>query len=88
MYGSVENRLRESFWEELGSIKGLWEVPWCIGGDFNEILFPNERSRGGRVSNSMRRFSDILNDLDLRDFCFREGSTLGGVVSTVVQCPV
>ena len=73
MYGPVENRLRESFWEELGSIKGLWEVPWCIGGDFNEIFYPNERSRGGKVSNSMRRFSDILNDLDLRDLPLQGG---------------
>ena len=67
VYGPVEKRLRESFWEELGSIKGLWEDPWCVGGDFNEILYPNERFRGGRISNSMRRFSDILNDLELRD---------------------
>ena len=67
VYGRVEKRLRESFWEELGSIKGLWEDPWCVGDDFNEILSPNERSRGGGISNTMRRFSDILNDLELRD---------------------
>ena len=73
VYGPVENRFRESFWEELGSIKGLWDGPWCVGGDFNEILFPNERSRGGRLSNSMRRFSDILNDLDLRDLPLQGG---------------
>ena len=73
MYGSVENRFRETLWEELGSIKGLWDGPWCVGGDFNEILFPNERSRGGRLSNSMRRFFDILNDLDLRDLPLQGG---------------
>ena len=73
VYGPVENRFRESFWEELGSIKGLWDGPWCVGGDFNEILFPNERSRGVRLSNSMRRFSDILNDLDLKDLPFQGG---------------
>ena len=67
VYGPVENNDREAFWEELGSIKGLWEGPWCVGGDFNEVLFPHERTRGGRLFNSMRRFSDIMNDLDLRD---------------------
>ena len=73
VYGSVKKSIRESFWEELGSIRGLWEEPWCIGGDFNEILSPNERSRGGRISNTIRRFSDILNDLGLRDLLLRGG---------------
>ena len=73
VYGPTQNGLRESFWEELGSIKGLWECPWCVGGDFNEVLFPNEISRGGRLSNSMRRFSDILSDLELRDLPLQGG---------------
>ena len=63
VYGIVEKSLREPFWEELSSIKGLWEEPWCVRGDLNEILSLDERSKGGRTSNSMRRFVDILNDL-------------------------
>ena len=31
------------------------------------IRFPNERRRGGRVSSSMRRFLEVIDDLDLRD---------------------
>ena len=73
VYGPIEKRFRESFWEELGSIRGLWDNPWCVGGDFNEILSPNERSRGGRISNSMRRFVDVLNDLGLRDLPLQGG---------------
>ena len=38
---------RELFWEELGSIKGLWEGPWCLGEDFNVVLSPMEREGGG-----------------------------------------
>ena len=30
VYGLIEKRLRELFWEELGSIKGLWDEPWCV----------------------------------------------------------
>ena len=67
VYGPVERSFKEFFWEELGSIRGLWNGPWCLGGDFNEILSPNERSRGGRISPAMRRFSEILNELGLRD---------------------
>ena len=54
-------------WEELGSMKGLWEGPWCIGGDFNMVLSPNERNKEGRFSHSMRRFSKVMNELGLRD---------------------
>ena len=82
VYDPVERSLRESFWEELGSIRGLWEEPWCVGSDFNEILSPNERFREGRISNTMRRFSNILNDLGLRDL------TLGRVGKMLDQCPV
>ena len=73
VYGPIDKRYRESFWEELGSIRGLWDNPWCVGGDFNEILSPNERFRGGRISNSMRRFADVLNDLGLRDLPLQGG---------------
>ncbi|RVW42036.1 hypothetical protein CK203_093309 [Vitis vinifera] len=31
------------------------------------IRFPNEGRRGGRVSSSMRRFSEVIDDLDLTD---------------------
>ena len=57
IYGPVERCKREMFWEELGSLKGLWEGPWCIGGDFNMVLSPNERNMVGRLSRSMRHFT-------------------------------
>ena len=37
------------------------------------IRFPNERRRGGRVSPSMRRFSEVIDDLDLRDLPLQGG---------------
>ena len=73
VYGPVEKSLRELFWEELGAIKGLWNEPWCVGGDFNEVLSPDERFKQGRISNSMRRFANIMNDLELRDFPLQGG---------------
>lgn len=41
MYGPNRNFL----WEDLGAIRGLWEDPWCIGGDFNVMRFLGERTR-------------------------------------------
>ena len=60
VYGPTLRKYREVFWEELGAIRGLWNDPWCIGGDFNMIRFPNECRRGGRVSFSMRRFLKVI----------------------------
>ena len=33
VYGPVLNGYREDLLEELGAIWGLWEGPWCVGGD-------------------------------------------------------
>ena len=73
VYGPVKRCKRESFWEELGSLKGLWEGPWCIGGDFNMVLSPKERNSVGRLSHCMRRFVEVLNELGLRDLPLQGG---------------
>ena len=44
VYGPFSKVERDALWEEFGAIRGLWEDPWCIGGDFNITLFPRERS--------------------------------------------
>ncbi|RVW98940.1 Transposon TX1 uncharacterized 149 kDa protein [Vitis vinifera] len=77
VYGPVCRRDREVFWEELGSIKGLWRDPWCVGGDFNMIRYLEERNRGGELSASMRRFTEVVEDLELRDYPVQGGPLLG-----------
>ena len=73
VYGPVYSTDREDFWDEFGSIRGLWSDPWCVGGDFNMIRFPEEYGRGGGLSASMRRFSEVVEDLELRDFPLQGG---------------
>ena len=73
VYSPVERSFKEFFWEELGSIRGIWNGPWCLGGDFNEILSPIERSNVGRISPTMRRFSEVLNELGIQDMPLHRG---------------
>ena len=73
VYGPTLKRYREPFWEELGVIRGLWSDLWCIGGDFNVIRFPSKRSREGRLSGSMGRFTEVIDELALRDLPVQGG---------------
>ncbi|RVW45179.1 putative ribonuclease H protein [Vitis vinifera] len=33
----------EDMWEELGALRGLWDDPWCLGGDFNITPVPTRK---------------------------------------------
>ena len=74
VYGPFSREERECLWEEIGAIGGLWEEPWCLGGDFNTILYQSERSRNGRITSAMRRFAQIIDDLGLVDLPLQGGS--------------
>ena len=65
---------RELLWEDLGAIRGMWREPWCIGGDFYVIRFPYKKNREGRISSSMRRFSQIIDEMELKDLHLKGGS--------------
>ncbi|RVW15130.1 hypothetical protein CK203_083331 [Vitis vinifera] len=67
VYGPVIGSEKEDFWEELGAIRGLWEDPWCIGGDFNVVRYPEERRIAPRLTADMRRFSEVIEELGLKD---------------------
>ena len=63
----------EKLWEDLGAIRGRWGNPWCIGGDFNVIRFPSKRSREGRCTSPMRRVSQFIDELELKDLPLQGG---------------
>ena len=67
MYGPSVRRLREELWEELGTMKGL-------GGYFNVVRFLRERNRDSRPSSAMRRFSEVIKELELWDLPLQGGS--------------
>ena len=73
VYGSFPKEEKECLWEEIGAIRGIWEEPWCLGGDFNIIVSQRERSRQGRITSAMRRFAQIIDDLELVDLPLQGG---------------
>ena len=59
---------------------GLWEDSWCLEGDFNVIRFleelikkkkkkeiVEERNREGRITGDMRRFFQVIDDLEVKE---------------------
>ena len=67
VYGSNTDRERRALWEELTGIISWWDAPWCIGGDFNVVRFPSEKSGQGPYSTAMQDFSDFIADFGLLD---------------------
>lgn len=42
-------------------------MPWCLGGDFNAICFPSERSGSPRFSQQMKLFNNFIEENGLVD---------------------
>lgn len=74
VYVLTVSRYKEAFQEELGAIRGLWQDPWCVSGDFNISRFPMERDSNSKLSSAMRRFSEITEELEFRDLPLQRGS--------------
>jgi len=74
IYGPNIDALRSSFWDELAGLSSWWELPWCIGGDFNVTRFLVERSRDVRLNAAMMEFSNFISAQGLMDLPLAEGS--------------
>ena len=67
LYGPCNGKERRELWEELAAIKGLWNEPWYIAGNFNLVQFPREMSNGRQMSTAMREFSSFIDEFKLID---------------------
>ena len=59
VYGPNRDSYRRHLWEEFAGLLCLWEVPWCIRGDFNITLFQSERLGGARRRRAVAAFADF-----------------------------
>lgn len=60
VYGPNKVSERKFLWRELHYIRGLWEIPWVIGGDFNVIRRIEERNTSRGITHSMKKFSRFI----------------------------
>jgi len=67
VYGPNDDHLRCALFEESLLFMSSWDIPWYLGGDFNVIRFPLERSIGGRLTWAMRDFSLFIDSCNLID---------------------
>jgi len=67
VYGQNDDKDRRDLWVELAGLMSWWEMPWCIGGDFNVVRFPSERSSGANFSVAMEEFLDFIFMQNLAD---------------------
>lgn len=86
-YGHWHSSQRRHSWELLRRIGAQRSLPWCVLGDFNELLYSHETSNmGGCLPSQTQPFRQVIADLDLTEICMphvrftwsnkRKGSTL------------
>jgi hypothetical protein len=73
VYGPNGDIDRRCLWDELAGLMSYWDLPWCIGGDFNIVRFPSERSGGRRINGAMREFSEFISECGLMDLPLNGG---------------
>ncbi|XP_074374021.1 uncharacterized protein LOC141714399 [Apium graveolens] len=70
-YGCPERNRRRESWDMLKMLAGRSSLPWCVFGDFNDMLYMHEK-RGGRRHpfSLLKGFSDTLQECGLTDLGF------------------
>ena len=58
---------KRSFGKNLVLLKACGMIPGAWGGDFNSIRFPGEMRNGLNLTAEMRRFSEVIEELSLKD---------------------
>jgi hypothetical protein len=67
VYGPQKDVDKRAFLQELQDIRDLHVGPWLVGGDFNLILDPADKSRGCLHRSMMARFIRALLALEFKE---------------------
>ena len=67
-YGHPETHRRKESWRFLDTLNHQFRLPWLYFGDFNKILFEEEKLGGApRPQQQMEAFQNIVNKCGLKD---------------------
>lgn len=67
-YGCPERERRQESWGILRDLASRSSLPWCIIGDFNDIMVASEKKGGGvHPRRLLDGFTDAINDCQLID---------------------
>ncbi|XP_057746860.1 uncharacterized protein LOC130966112 [Arachis stenosperma] len=67
VYGAYGREGKRVVWEELSYIAGLCQVPFCLFGDFNEILQVEDRKEVNSLPATAEEFKEWVQDMQLID---------------------
>ena len=74
VYGPNSDKDRRLLWEELSSLCSWWNVPWCVGEDFNVVQFPSKRLGSFSFTQAMHQFSNFISEHKLINLPLEGGS--------------
>ena len=72
VYGPNVDREKRVMWE-LADLYGWWNLPWCVGGDFNVVRFPSKWLGAENFTQVMYNFSDFISINGLMDILLEGG---------------
>lgn len=67
IYGPNKARRRKYLWGRLNDRKGLWDLPWLIGGDFNTIIYRDEKNGNSIITGIMGDFNEFSTEHNVLD---------------------
>jgi endonuclease/exonuclease/phosphatase family metal-dependent hydrolase len=65
VYGPTNHADKDEFMQELRNVRSVIQGPWMLCGDFNMIYQTYDKSNGRLHRSLMRRFRQMLDDLQL-----------------------
>ena len=67
VYSPIVDREKRLMLEEFVGLYSWWNLPWCVGGDFNVVRFPSEHLGAKSFTQVMHNFSNFISIIGLMD---------------------